>query len=485
MERKYTDVKYIHKLIPVIFFMVMIIYGFGVRPVVFDQPGISIEVMMVILTTFTSMYLMIFAKVKWEDIEEAMKQRIGSAVPTLAILLAIGILIAALIMAGTLPMLIYYGVKMINPSFIYAIAFILPIVFSLCTGTSWGSAATIGVVLMSIATTIDANLAITAGAVVSGSYFGDKLSPISDTTNLAALAAEVDLYDHVKSMLWTTVPTAVIALTVYIVAGFMYPPAITSIDSPAITSTLTSLKSMFSFNPLLLLPIAVVVYGSYRKKSAVTTMMGAALSGYLLAIIFQPFSLNALFESLGTGFKVNMIDWYVVDEQAMSVVKFIERGGFWSLGRLVPKIITTLMFVSAIGTVDAITEVVTRLFSFAKSRFMIITSTLWTAAIILGVASNGIACTFVTADIFKKKYDENNIPRKVLSRSIEDAGTMLNPLYGWTPAGIFFASTLGVPISKFAPWAVMNYGTIIVAMVIAYLGIGVSAKEDKGLKKAS
>lgn len=479
MQQQYKDVKFIHKLIPVVFFLVYIIYGFGIRPVFLDQPGISIEVMMVICTTFTSIYLMLVVKVKWKDIENAMKEKVGSAVPTLGILLAIGILIASLIMSGTLPMFIYYGIKLINPTYLYSVAFVLPIIFSIFTGTSWGSAATIGVVIMSIATTVDANLAITAGAVVGGSYFGDKLSPISDTTNLAALASEVDLYDHVKSMLWTTIPTGLIALVVYIVCGFIYPPANVSVESIEIQQTLASLKGMFNFNILLILPIVVVVYGSYKKKPAIPTMIAGALSGYLLAIIFQKFSFNAIYASLGTGFSADMINWYTIDESASTVVGFLERGGFWAMGKLVPKIITILMFVSCIGTIDAITDVVSRTFSFAKTRFQVVVATLLTAGTILGVASNGIACTFITADIFKKKYDDLGISRRVLSRSIEDAGTMLNPLYGWTPAGIFFVSTLGVPIREFGPWAVMNYGTVIVAMVIAFFGIGCFNSESK------
>ena len=166
----------------------------------------------------------------WGKIQDAVISKISKGFPAILILFAIGIIIGSWIVSGTMPMLVYWGIKIIDPDYIYILAFIIPIVFSLLTGTSWGSVGTIGVVIIGVATTIEADLGITAGAIIGGAYFGDKLSPLSDTTNIAAIATEVDLYDHIRSMMNTTLPSALIAGVVFFIMGFVHPPAILEIN---------------------------------------------------------------------------------------------------------------------------------------------------------------------------------------------------------------------------------------------------------------
>lgn len=228
------------------------------------------------------------------------------------ILFCIGLVIASWIVCGTIPMLAYWGLKIIDPAYLYILAFLAPIVFSTLTGTSWGSVGTIGVVIIGIATALDANLGITAGAIIGGAYFGDKLSPLSDTTNLAALGAGVDLYDHIRSMLWTTVPSAITAGLIYAWMGSVYPPTISGTEMASLDPFLTTFESMIHFSWFLLLPPIIVLAGSLLRMPSVPVLLSSVFAACILALIFQQFSSTDVINSIHKGFDTSMVTW--VDE---------------------------------------------------------------------------------------------------------------------------------------------------------------------------
>ncbi len=256
-------------------FVAMIFYGLFLPILVKESSlvvSLPVETIMLCSVILVSTYILLVTNVSWDELFKSITDSISGALPGLLILLVIGPLIAAFIMSGLMPMLVYYGIKIIDPRFLYAIAFILAILFSTFTGTSWGSAATIGVVMIGITTAVEANMAITAGAVIGGSYFGDKMSPLSDTTNIAAIASDVNLYDHIQSMMWTTIPSSLIALTVYVIMGFISPAGITSVTDPTIEILLKDLSNMFNFNIFLLIPLFIVLIGSAMKKPVLPVM---------------------------------------------------------------------------------------------------------------------------------------------------------------------------------------------------------------------
>ena len=199
--------------------LVMILGGLVVPPLLLDQSQISLELVFVTSAVFAIVVLRL-AGVSWERMQQSVMARMDAAMPAFFILLFIGVLIGTWMLSGTIPMLVYYGLTLVNPETFYLVAFLIPVVFSSLTGTSYGSAGTIGVVLISIASAMNADLGVTAGAIIGGAYFGDKLSPLSDTTNLAAIACDVDLYGHIQSMLYTTVPSAMIAACVFTYLGW-------------------------------------------------------------------------------------------------------------------------------------------------------------------------------------------------------------------------------------------------------------------------
>ena len=288
-KKENRDVGFWKAFTPLGFFLIIFIYGLFVQPVIMDQGMLPLGVLIMMAFTFSAIYLMRLGY-SWAEIETHVVKKVSESVGVILILFSIGVLIGSWIVSGTIPMLIYHGISLISPDWIYIFTFLVCIMFSLLTGTSWGSAGTIGIVMMGIAEVYGADLSITAAAIVGGSFFGDKLSPLSDTTNVASLATSVPLFDHIRSMIYTTGPAALIAGAIYIGLSpvFSQGDIATAIGQPEmITATLDALEQIFSFNVLLLLPIVVVIWGSMTKKPIVLTLLGSAWLAMLLALMFQ------------------------------------------------------------------------------------------------------------------------------------------------------------------------------------------------------
>jgi Na+:H+ antiporter, NhaC family len=472
-EKKVT---FLQSLLPVAFLFAVIIYGLVVRPVFLHQEALPLEVVFLSTSIFaiTQLRILGFA---WEEIQESIINKLKKALPTLFILFAIGLIIGSWIISGTIPMLVYYGIKIINTDYIYVLAFFVPIIFSTVTGTSWGSIGTIGVVIMGIAITVNAHLGITAGAIIGGAYFGDKMSPLSDTTNIAALAVEVKLYDHIRSMTYTTFPSAIIALIAFFILGFIYPAENMPGAPEQVELTLNSISSIFNFSWFLLIPPAIILYGSIRKKATIPVLLTSTVIAVVLAFIFQEFKFSDVIQTIYKGFDTKMAFW--IEEVPENINQLFNRGGLYELSE--PIIISIMVFVY-IGTIDkinAMTTIVGRVFRFAKKRSSVIISSLISSSITNAMTSNQYATSFVVGDAFIKKYDKLKIPRKVLSRSLEDYGTMIESLIPWTTTTIFIVATLGVSYADYWHWQILSLTNIIVAPILAITGIGCFYKERK------
>ncbi len=460
---------FLQALLPVSFLFVMIIYGFILRPYLFDQEPFPLEIVFLSGAIFAITQLRIMGY-EWNAIQKSIIEKLNKAMPTLFILLAIGLIIGSWIVSGTIPMLVYYGIKIINADYIYVLAFIVPVVFSTVTGTSWGSIGTIGVVIMGVATAVNAHLGITAGAIIGGAYFGDKMSPLSDTTNIAALAVEVKLFDHIRSMANTTMPSAAVALMVFFVLGFTHPADELPSTIAQVEGTLTSIASLFNFSWFLLLPPIIVLYGSIRKKATVPTLLTSVVAAVALATVFQDFRFADIIQTVYKGFDTNMATW--AKRTPENVMELFNRGGLYELSE--PLIISILVFVyiGALDKIDAMTIIVGRVFNFAKKRSTVIISSLVSAGITNAMTSNQYATSFVVGDAFVKEYDKFNIPRKVLSRSLEDYGTMIESLVPWTTTSIFIVATLGISYGEYWHWQILSLTNMMVAPFLAIAGIG-------------
>lgn len=472
----YSRTEYWKATLPILFFILLLIYGLFVHPRIFANERLPVEVLIIMAISFSTVFLMREGHT-WDHIQQNITKKVGESVPVLMILFAIGVLIGSWIVSGTIPMLIYYGISIISPDWIYIFSFLICIVFSLLTGTSWGSAGTIGIVMIGIAQIYGADIAITAGAVIGGSFFGDKLSPLSDTTNIASLATDVPLFDHIKSMMYTTVPSAIIAAVIYIVLS----PAIqgSGIDLGVgrleqIEETLQGLDAIFNFNVLLLIPLAIVIYGSMTKRPIFITLLVSAWAAMILAIIFQPFSFTDIFNSFNSGFSTEMA---MMNDVNSDVLKILNRGGLYNLIEGIVISFLIFVFIGTLEVMNSIPIAISGLMRNLTKQSHTVIAALTTTAFTNLTTSNQYATSFIIGETFKEKFDKMKIPRRVLSRSIEDAGTMLENLAPWTPSGIFMAGALGVTALEYAPYQFMSLVNILLAYVLAVTGVGCFYKE--------
>lgn len=455
--------------VPVVGLLLMIIYGLIIRPRILLEEPIPLEIIFITAATIAVIHLVRIGY-SWQEIQDSIVAKLARGLPMILILFAIGLIIGTWIISGTIPMLVYYGIKFIDPAYLYVLSFIVPAVFSSFTGTSWGSVGTIGIVIIGIAIAVQAPLGIVAGAIIGGAFFGDKLSPLSDTTNIAAMATEVPLYEHIHSMLFTTVPSAFLALTTFFILGYIYPVDTAQHQFEAVDHTLVAIDAMFNFNIFLLVPPLFVLYASIKRKATLPTLVIASILGVILALIFQPFSHTEVIQTVYKGFSHTMYEGPVIIPE--NVQSLFDRGGLYELNEPVIISIMVFVFIGAIDCIQAMPVMVNRLFSFARKKSTIILSSLLSSAVTNAMTSNQYATSFVVGDAFKFKYDEFGIDRKVLSRSIEDYGTMIESLIPWTTTTIFMSATLQVPFSEYWHWQLLSLFNILIAPTLAILGIG-------------
>ncbi|MEQ9103534.1 MAG: Na+/H+ antiporter NhaC family protein [Rhodothermales bacterium] len=442
--------------------------GLIVGPLAFGLPSAPLEILFVLAAAFAVGHLVVIG-VPYADIQASVVRKLASALPAFFILFTIGIIIAAWMISGTIPMLVYWGLELVSPAFLYVTCFLVPIVFSLLTGTSWGSVGTVGVVLIGITGVLDADLGIAAGAIIGGAYFGDKLSPLSDTTNMAALATGVDLYDHIRSMMVTTLPSAVLAAVAFTVLGFTHGATVAVGGADVIGPFMISLRTLFEFNILLLLPPVIVLVGSAMRKPIIPVLISSVIVAAVEAAIFQQYAVIDILIAMNRGFSVDMATWAA--EPLPAVAALVNRGGLYSMSEAIFVAFLIFFFIGAIDTINAMPTVVNRVFAFARTRSTTILSALGASALTNALTSNQYATSFIVGDAFVPRFRTLRIPAKVLSRSIDDYGTMIESIVPWHASAVFMVATLGVPWAAYWPWQLMTLINLVVAALLAITGI--------------
>ncbi|MCI7671193.1 MAG: Na+/H+ antiporter NhaC family protein [Schaalia hyovaginalis] len=476
--RATRPLRFWHALVPVALLVIFIIWGMILGPRIFDLPSWPLEFTF-LLSAICTWLLLFYLGFSFEDVTQAMADRTRTALPAIWMLMAIGVLIGAWTASGTIPMLVHYGMLMIDPSWIYVVALLLTSLFSVLTGTSWGSVGTIGVVLINIGVATDANLGLLAAAIISGGYFGDKMSPLSDTTNMASMGAGVPLYAHVRSMLNTTGPAYIIALILTTAFGFAQPARSAGVDVSSFTQPVAEdLATAFSFNILVWVPLLVMLVGAALRLPPLPTLLYSAASGALVALVTQGFSFENVIQSLINGVTIEMTG-AEVGEQAIAI---IQRGGLYSMASAVLITLCVFMYIGSLDLIKAMGTVVDKAFGRVKSRPGIILASLISSAFINGFSSNQYATSFIVGTAFGPKYEEAGIPRKVLSRSIEDYGTFIEPMLPWTTTGVYMIGTLGVAYSEYVPYMFLQWANFIIAPLLAITGIGCFYNEARRTK---
>ncbi len=396
----------------------------------------------------------------WREMEEGMIGGIVTALAACVILLIVGILIGTWILSGIVPTMIYYGLAILSPGIFLAAACGICAMVSLATGSSWSTAGTVGIALMGVGQGLGFPLPLVAGAVVSGAYFGDKMSPLSDTTNLAAGVAGADLFAHIRHMMWTSGPSLVIALGLYGIIGVFYAKGGTA--GGDLEVLMGALPEAFRISWWLLLPPVLIGVVVARRIPAIPALVGAAGLGGLIAVVFQGASLADVF---GAGF-----GGYVSETGNAAVDELLSNGGLENMLGTVALIICALAFggiMERTGMLGVLAEAILRA---ARSTGSLVAATMATCVGVNIVAPDQYLSIVVTGRMYREAYEAAGLAPRNLSRVLEDSGTLSSPLIPWNTCGAFMWGTLGVFPLAYLPFAFFNLLSPLISLIYGYTG---------------
>ena len=326
---------------------------------------------------------------------------------------------------------------------------------------------------MGIAIALGVPLEIAAGAVISGAVFGDKLSPLSDTTMLAPIAAGSELYDHIKHMLYTTGSATILCIIAY--TGIGMTMDVSQMTNPeTVNAILSNLETLYTFNPLLLLPPCLIFWGAYTKKPTIPMLLLASAIAIVMGMVFQGFALKTALQAFVGGFKVAMIPGAADVKVVKPIVSLLTRGGLMGMMGTVLLVFCAFAFAGIFSKEGCIEVVLERFIKSIKSVGQLVTATVGSTLFMSIVTGSSYLAILIPGEMFKDLYKKFNLEPKNLSRTLEDAGTCAVPLVPWSVAGTYMAATLGVPTLSYLPWTILCYSSFIFAIIFAYTGFGIA-----------
>ena len=397
----------------------------------------------------------------YRELEEGMMSGVKRAMDCVIILLFVGVLIGAWIKCGTVPMIIYYGLSFITPRMLLPLTFVMCSLLSLCIGTSLGTAGPMGVACVSIGVSMGIPIPIVAGAAISGSVLGDKLSPLSDSTILASSASDINIYYHVRSMMYTTIPAVVISLVIFYFLGAQY--AQVAMDPSVIESVRVQLAGLYHFNILLLIPVVLIVILSIRKVPAILAILISGFAGLALAVLVQKAALTDVLAVVFNGVKVN---------SGMELVDtMLSKGGISSMMNTICTAVLALALGGILSEAGFLHTLVERITGSVRSDRAAILVTLVCGILTVMLVTNFYVSAVLMGTMFRELYDRRGIHRSVLSRTIEEANTIILPLVPWNTGCIYYMGLFGFTTLSFAPYVVFAYANIAVSVICALAGI--------------
>lgn len=424
----------------------------------------------------------------WKELERGIVNGISLSTGAVLILLVVGSLIGAWIMAGTVPTMIYYGLKILHPSIFYAATCIICAVVAVMTGSSWTTVSTVGIALVGIATAQQLSLGITAGAIISGAYFGDKMSPLSDTTNLAPAMTGTDLFEHIRHMAWTTTPSLLVALVLFAILGVT---AGNSVGATDLGGMLRSLEDSFAIGWHLLLPAGLVLVLVVRRVPALPALVIGTLVGGVFAMLFQPDAVlryvgpNELprWVALLKGAWMALFDGFRLQSGNAALDGLLSRGGMSSMLNTVWLIWAAMTFGGVMESTRLLEKIAAAILGLAKGTGSLITATLVTCLGMNIVASDQYISIVIPGRMFRAEFRRRGLHPKNLSRCLEDAGTLTSPLVPWNTCGAFMAQTLGVATGTYLPYCFFNLVNPVVSAIYGFTGFTIEPLE-KGAEAA-
>jgi NhaC family Na+:H+ antiporter len=453
-------------LIPVLFLIVALSITIGVFKL---PPHIPLILAAAVAAIVAGIY-----KHPWKEIQEGMVQGITLAMSAILILMIVGTMIGTWIEGGIVPSMIYYGLKVLSPGIFLVATIIICSIVSLGTGSSWSTAGTVGVALIGVGQGLGIPVPMVAGAIISGAYFGDKMSPLSDTTNLAPAVAGTDLFSHIRHMVYTTAPGYVLSLILYGLIGTKFSGG--EIETQGVETILGTIRSNFFIHPVLLLPPIFVIIMVVKKIPPLPALLGGTILGGIFAMLTQSRSLKDVIQAAQTG--------HVSETGVQMVDDLLTRGGLESMMQTVALIICALSF-GGIMERTGMLEVLARSFLKRVRRTgSLVATTIFSCIGMNAIASDQYIAIVIPGRMYKNAFDAKKLHPKNLSRCLEDSGTLSSPLIPWNSCGAFMGATLGVNPLLYLPYAFLNLSNPLVSIFYGYTGITME-KIEEDLENAS
>lgn len=414
----------------------------------------------------------------WQQIEENIISGVTIALKPILILFCVGLLIGSWILSGTVPTMIYYSLVILDPAIFYAASCLICGLIGLSTGSSWTVAGTVGIALIGAAAGLGLSLEITAGAIISGAYFGDKMSPLSETTNLAPAIAGTDLFTHIGHMVWTTTPSIVIALLLYGLIGMNIDSSNSATD---LAITMQLIDENFIINPFMLLPVVSLLVMAHRKLPPIPTILTGALVGIVLAVIFQqPAVLTLAGDTpnvalgLFKGIWQTLFDGFTLESGNATLDDLMTRGGMSSMLNTVWLILCAMVFGAVMDHTGLLQCLVNYALSFVHSTGSLIATTILTCIGANIITSDQYISIVLPGRMYKLEYQNRNLDARNLSRTLEDAGTITSPLIPWNTCGAYMSGTLGVATFAYLPYCFFNLICPVVAAIYGFLNFKIA-----------
>ena len=406
---------------------------------------------------------------RWQEIENGLIHGITLALKACLILMIIGTLIGTWILSGIVPTMIYWGLKVLSPAIFLVTTCIICSLVSVATGSSWSTAGTVGIALIGVGHGLGVPMPMVAGAIISGAYFGDKMSPLSDTTNLAPAMAGTDLFTHIRHMIYTTGPSLTIALIIYALLGLRYAGA--EMQTENVEQILSTLKANFNLSPLLLIPPCLVIVMVIKKIPALPALLGGSLLGGICAMIFQKINIGTVINVSYSGF-VSETGFKMVDT-------LLSRGGMESMLYTVSLIMCALSFGGVMEKSRMLESIAAAILKAARSTGSLVVATIATCISMNIIAPDQYLSIVVPGRMYKDAFDKRGLHPKNLSRCLEDSGTLSSPLIPWNTCGAFMFATLGIHPFAYLPFAFLNLLNPVVSIFYGYTGITMHKAESE------
>ncbi len=450
-------------LILSLYYTIVVLEGSGHIPLIFGA-------------TVAALIAAVNLGMSWHDIQKGLTGGIVAALPAILILIVVGLLIGVWIASGVVPVMIFYGLKILAPGYFLVATVLICALISLATGSSWSTAATVGLAMIGVGQALGIPNGMTAGAVISGSYFGDKMSPLSDTTNLAPAVAGTQLFTHIRHMVYTTVPALIISVVIFGIIGIVRP-ASGSVETADYLLMLSTMEASFNLSPFLLIAPVSVLFLVWKKAPALPALVVGVGVGAVLLLVFQrdpsggwAGNLGGLVESLYTG--------YVSETGVATVDELLTRGGLSFMLDTIALIIVALAFGGIMEVSGMLERMAAAILTMARSTGSLIAVTIFSCFGMNVLASDQYLAIIVPGRMYRGAFLKRGLHPKNLSRALEDSATLTSPLIPWNTCGAYMSGVLGVSCFAYLPFAFLNLASPLISLLYGFTGITIEKIED-------